>query len=264
MIEITDRPIRDLWRIFRIMAEFTEGFEELASVGAAVSIFGSARTHPNHHYYKLATKTAAEFVKAGFAVITGGGSGIMEAANKGAAKAGGTSIGLNIELPLEQVPNDYQNLSLHFRYFFVRKVMFLKYANGFIAFPGGYGTMDEFFESLVLIQTLKQASFPVILMGSDFWGGLVSWIKEVMLNEYEYISPPDMEVFTVADDPAEAVRIILEFRRKHGPGGLALPPGMRNPAKAPLQQELQTPPSSRRRTVRSTKGRHNPPSRPAL
>ncbi len=241
MIEITDRPIRDLWRIFRIMAEFTEGFEELASVGPAVSVFGSARTHPNHHFYKLAVETSAELVKAGFTVITGGGGGIMEAANKGAAKAGGTSIGLNIELPQEQVPNSYQNLSLHFRYFFVRKVMFLKYANGFIAFPGGYGTMDEFFESLVLIQTLKQANFPVILMVREYWNGLITWIHDVMHKEYQYINPEDLHVFTMADEPAEAVKIIVDFRQQHGPGGIALPPGMKKkqePAKHSAHKAL--------------------------
>ena len=173
MIESSDRPVQDLWRLFRIMAEFTEGFEELASVGPAVSIFGSARTKPEDPYFNLAEQTASEVVKAGFAVITGGGGGIMEAANKGAADAGGQSIGLNIELPMEQTPNPYKNLPLEFRYFFVRKVMFLKYAHGFIVFPGGFGTMDEFFESLVLIQTLKQASFPVILMGTEYWGGLM-------------------------------------------------------------------------------------------
>jgi uncharacterized protein (TIGR00730 family) len=241
MIEITDRPIRDLWRIFRVMAEFTEGFEELASVGPAVSIFGSARTHPNHHFYKLAVETASELVKAGFTIITGGGSGIMEAANKGAARAGGTSIGLNIELPMEQVPNSYQNLSLHFRYFFVRKVMFLKYANGFIAFPGGYGTMDEFFESLVLIQTLKQANFPVILMCRDYWSGLIAWIKDVMLNEYQHISPEDLHVFTMADEPAEAVKIIADFRQQHGPGGMALPPGMKI-KQEPTKRSARKPP----------------------
>jgi len=142
MMELAESPVKDLWRMFRIMAEFTEGFEELASVGPAVSIFGSARTEPEDKYYKLATETASEIVKAGFAVITGGGGGIMEAANKGAIEAKGQSIGLNIELPSEQLPNEYQNLSLSFRYFFCRKVMFLKYAHGFIVFPGGFGTMD--------------------------------------------------------------------------------------------------------------------------
>ncbi len=227
MIESTDNPVKDLWRIFRVMAEFTEGFEELATVGPAVSIFGSARAKPNEPYYKLAEQTAFELAKADFAVITGGGGGIMEAANKGAADAGGQSIGLNIELPMEQVPNDYQNLSLHFRYFFVRKVMFLKYAHGFIVFPGGLGTMDEFFESLVLIQTLKQATFPVILMCSDYWKGLTTWIKTKMLDEHKYISPEDMDVFTMVDNPQTAVKIIKEFKEAKGRVGIDLPPGMK-------------------------------------
>ena len=227
MIDITDSPVRDLWRIFRVMAEFTEGFEELASVGPAVSIFGSARSKPNEPYYKLAEQTASELAKAGFAVITGGGGGIMEAANKGTADAGGQSIGLNIELPMEQIPNDYQNISLSFRYFFVRKVMFLKYAHGFVVFPGGYGTMDEFFESLVLIQTLKQATFPVILMCSDYWAGLVDWLRTKMLGEHEYIAPEDLDVFTMADDPKDAVKIIVDFKEGPGRSGIELPPGMR-------------------------------------
>jgi len=227
MAESIDKPVKDLWRIFRVMAEFTEGFDELATVGPAVSFFGSARAKPDQKYYKLAEKTAAEIAKAGFAVITGGGGGIMEAANRGAAEAGGKSIGLNIELPMEQIPNEYQNLSLHFRYFFCRKVMFLKYAHGFIVFPGGYGTMDEFFESLVLIQTLKQASFPVILMGSSYWDGLVSWMKETMLNEYKHISPEDMDVFTVVDEPEAAAKIIVDFKEAKGRVGIELPPGMK-------------------------------------
>jgi len=227
MIDTIDKPVKDLWRMFRIMAEFTEGFEELASVGPAVSIFGSARTDPSHPYYELAVETAAAVSKAGFVVITGGGGGIMEAANKGAAEAGGKSIGLNIELPMEQTPNEYQNLSLHFRYFFVRKVMFLKYAHGFVVFPGGYGTMDEFFESLVLIQTLKQAHFPVVLMGSKFWEGLITWIKDAMLDQHGYISPEDLDVFTVADDPDAAAKILTDFRKKEGQTGLELPPGMK-------------------------------------
>jgi len=227
MIDTPDKPVKDLWRIFRIMAEFTEGFEELASVGPAVSVFGSARTNPGHVHYQLAEQTARELVQAGFAVITGGGGGIMDAANKGAAEAGGTSIGLNIDLPMEQVPNEYQNLSMHFRYFFVRKMMFLKYAHGFIVLPGGYGTMDEFFESLVLIQTLRQAQFPVILVGHDYWAGLIQWIHQKMLNEYGYISPEDLDVFTVEDDPKAAVKIITDFRDKQGPTGFAMPPGMK-------------------------------------
>jgi uncharacterized protein (TIGR00730 family) len=221
-------PVQDLWRLFRIMAEFTEGFDELASVGPAVSIFGSARVKPDDKYYKLAEKTAKILAKAGFAVITGGGSGIMEAANKGAAEAGGISIGLNIELPVEQKPNDFQNMTLRFRYFFCRKVMFLKYAHGFIAFPGGFGTLDEFSEALVLIQTLKQASFPVVLVGSEYWGGLIEWIKDKMLGEYDYIRPEDMNVFTVVDTPEEAAKIIIDYKQASGRGGLFLPSGMRN------------------------------------
>ena len=221
------------WRIFRIMAEFVEGFDELASVGPAVSIFGSARSEPDDKYYKLACDTAGCLAKAGFAIITGGGGGIMEAANKGAAGAGGTSIGLNIELPLEQVPNEYQNLSLHFRYFFCRKVMFLKYANGFVVMPGGYGTMDEFFESLVLIQTLKQAHFPVVLMGSEFWDGLIDWIRDTMLGRYEYISPEDMDVFSVVDDPDAAAEIIVNFQKSNGRGGLQEPPGIKKTGNQP-------------------------------
>lgn len=228
MMEMLESPVQDLWRIFRIMAEFTEGFEELSSVGPAVSIFGSSRTEPDDKYYKLATETAAELAKAGFAIITGGGGGIMEAANKGAAEAGGQSIGLNIELPIEQVPNDYQNLSLNFRYFFCRKVMFLKYAHGFIVFPGGFGTMDEFFESLVLIQTLRQASFPVILIGSEYWAGLTNWIKKEMLGKHKFITPEDLDVYTIVDDPKAAVRIIVDFKESPKQSGLDMPPGMKN------------------------------------
>ena len=227
MVETGQTPIQDLWRIFRIMAEFTEGFDELASVGPAVSIFGSARTKPESKHYKLAQETASLLVKDGFGVITGGGGGIMEAANKGAYEAGGKSIGLNIELPHEQMPNKYQNTSLSFRYFFCRKVMFLKYAHGFIAFPGGYGTLDEAFEALVLIQTLKQASFPVILMCTDFWAGLIDWMNDKLLKESGYISPKDMRVFTVLDDPKAAVKIITDFRKKSGKVGLHLPGGVR-------------------------------------
>ena len=227
MIDIFDRPVKDLWRIFRIMAEFVEGFDELASVGPAVSFFGSSRVKPNNKYYKLAERTAFEIAKAGFAVITGGGSGIMEAVNKGAAEAGGKSIGLNIELPLEQIPNKYQNFSLHFRYFFCRKVMFLKYAHGFIVFPGGYGTMDEFTEALVLIQTLRQAYFPVILMGSEYWQGLLNWMQQTMLKKYHHISPSELRVFTVLNDPKQAVKVIVDFKESKGRVGIELPSGMR-------------------------------------
>jgi uncharacterized protein (TIGR00730 family) len=226
-MENLSSPVQDLWRIFRVMSEFTEGFEELASVGPAVSIFGSARTKPDSRFYKLAEQTASELARAGFTIITGGGGGIMEAANKGAADVGGRSIGLNIELPIEQIPNVYQNISLHFRYFFVRKVMFLKYAHGFIVFPGGFGTLDEFFESLVLIQTLKEASFPVILMCSDYWQGLYDWIKTRMLDEYHHISPDDMKVFTMVDDVQTAVDIIKEFKEGPCRSGIELPSGVR-------------------------------------
>ena len=227
MVEPVENPVQDLWRIFRIMAEFVDGFQELASIGPAVSIFGSARTKQDHIHYKLAHQTAMLLAEEGFAVITGGGGGIMEAANKGAAQASGKSIGLNIELPAEQMPNEYQNLSLHFRYFFCRKVMFLKYAHGFIVFPGGLGTLDEFIESLVLIQTLKQAFFPVILMCSDYWQGLIDWIQQKMLKEFGYISPEDMDVFTIVDKPETAVKIIVDFKEAQGLAGLHIPEGMK-------------------------------------
>ncbi len=228
MFTTDDKPVKDLWRLFRIMAEFTEGFEALAEVGPAVSIFGSARTPGDDPTFKLAETTGRKFGEAGFAVITGGGGGIMEAANKGADHAGTKSIGLNIDLPMEQTPNPYQNMSLEFRYFFCRKVMFLKYASGFVVFPGGFGTLDELFESLVLIQTLKQAFFPVILMGTDFWSGLIDWVKAQMLQKHEYISPEDLDVFQIIDDPDEAVRIIKEFQDDQGKQtGLAMPDGMR-------------------------------------
>src|SRR5918993_5369662 len=174
-------PTRDSWRIFRIMAEFVEGFEVMAPVGKAVSIFGSARTKPDDPMYKAAEETARRCVKAGFSVITGGGPGIMEAANKGAIEAGGTSVGLNITLPQEQEANRYQNVSLDFHYFYARKVMFTKYADAFICFPGGFGTMDEFFESLTLIQTLKIEPFPVVCVGKAFWTPLIDWMRGTMM-----------------------------------------------------------------------------------
>ena len=207
----------ETWRVFRIMAEFVEGFDELSKVGRAVSIFGSARTKSDSPYYKSAEQTAAALVRAGFAVITGGGPGIMEAANKGAFEAGGRSIGLNIEIPDEQISNPYQNLSLTFRYFFARKMMFTKYAQAFVIFPGGFGTMDEFFESLTLIQTVRMAHFPVILMGDGFWEGLIEWIKDKMLKEQNNISTDDMQIFSVVDNPEEVVRIILESEDKYWP-----------------------------------------------
>ncbi len=226
----------ETWRVFRIMAEFVEGFEELSTIGPAVSFFGSARAKPHDKYYKLAEQTAAIIAKAGFAVITGGGRGIMEAANKGAAGVGGKSIGLNIELPHEQLPNSYQNFSLHFRYFFCRRVMFLKYAHGFMVFPGGYGTMDEFTEAIMLIQTLRQASFPVVLMGSDYWDGLIKWMRQKMLQEYHHISPEDLDVFTVCDDPQKAADVIIDFHRSGGKSGLQEPTGLKK-YKNPFKNE---------------------------
>ncbi|MCD4830541.1 MAG: TIGR00730 family Rossman fold protein [Anaerohalosphaeraceae bacterium] len=220
-------PTEETWRIFRIMAEFVEGFEELSTIGPAVSMFGSARTKPEDPYYNLAERTAALFAETNFGVITGGGGGIMEAANKGAAQAGGKSIGLNIELPFEQKPNEFQNLSLHFKYFFCRKVMFLKYASGFVVFPGGFGTMDEFFESLVLIQTFRQAQFPVVLMGNEFWAGGVEWIKDIILKKHAYISPEDMNVFAVVDEPEQAVKIITDFYKSDAKGGIVEPVGIK-------------------------------------
>jgi uncharacterized protein (TIGR00730 family) len=220
-------PTEETWRIFRIMAEFVEGFEELATIDPAVSIYGSARAKPEDKYYKLAEKTAGILAKAGFAIITGGGGGIMEAANKAAAQAGGKSIGLNIEMALEQVPNTYQNLSLHFRYFFCRKVMFLKYAKGFIAFPGGYGTLDEFSEAIMLIQTLKQAYFPVILMGRDYWSGLVEWMETQMLHKNKYMDPDDLKVFSIYDDPQKAADVIIDFYKSGGKSGVWEPTGLK-------------------------------------
>ncbi len=204
------RLSKDTWRMFRILSEFVEGFEKLNKIGPAVSVFGSARTNPNDAYYKSAVDCGKQLVKAGFSVITGGGPGIMEAANKGAHKAGGKSIGLNISLPMEQQANPYlsDDYSLDFRYFFVRKVMFVKYACGFIIFPGGYGTMDEFFESMTLIQTLKIDPFPVVCIGHDYWDGLVGWLKKTMLSKYACISPQDLDLFSVTDSVAEAVQIM--------------------------------------------------------
>jgi uncharacterized protein (TIGR00730 family) len=227
MTDYSRLPAEEPWRIFRIMAEFVEGFEELSSVGPAVSIFGSARTKPDKIWYKKAEETGSLLAKAGFGVITGGGAGVMEAANKGAALAGGISVGLNIDLPEEHKPNKFQNLSLSFRYFFCRKVMFVKYAHGFIFFPGGYGTFDELFESLVLIQTFKQVQFPVVLIGSDYWHGMIDWMKSKMLTETGNISPEDLEIFAVVDDPAEAVQIITDFSRSDRQRGLAEPPGLK-------------------------------------
>ncbi|MHC5022441.1 MAG: LOG family protein [Planctomycetota bacterium] len=205
-----DALVYESWRVFRIMSEFVEAMETMARVGPGVSVFGSARTKPGDRYYQVAVDCAAKLVKKDFAVITGGGPGIMEAANKGASEAGGTSVGLNITLPMEQEPNAYQNVELDFRYFFIRKVMFVKYAHGFVIFPGGFGTMDEFFESLTLIQTLKITPFPVVLIGTDFWAGLMDWMRETMCEQFQTISPSDFDLFHLTDDPDEAVQIVHE------------------------------------------------------
>ncbi|TVQ55171.1 MAG: TIGR00730 family Rossman fold protein [Phycisphaerales bacterium] len=198
------------WRVFRIMSEFVDAIDTMTRIEPAVSVFGSARTPPEDRYYQLAVDCGRKLVKKDFAVITGGGPGIMEAANKGAIEADGTSVGLNISLPMEQMPNPYQNVELDFRYFFIRKVMFVKYARGFIIFPGGFGTMDEFFESLTLIQTLKIVPFPVVLVGSDFWSGLLDWMRKVMDEKFHTISPTDFDLFHLTDDVDEAVNIVYE------------------------------------------------------
>jgi len=203
----------DTWRVFRIMAEFIEGFEILSRVGKAVSIFGSSRVKPDDRYYKMAEELAEILVKEGYAIISGGGPGIMEAANKGAFKAGGESIGLNIEIPREQKPNKFVKTLLNFRYFFCRKVMFVKYASAYVVFPGGYGTMDEFFEALTLIQTKRIKSFPVILVGGEYWRELVGWINGDLVKR-RYISQKDTNLFHVADTSQEVVKVIKDFYKR--------------------------------------------------
>lgn len=211
-----DFTAEDPWRIFRIMAEFVEGFEELSRIGPAITFFGSARANPNDKYYKLAEKTAELIAKNGYAIITGAGSGIMEAANKGAKKAGAPSIGLNIQVPIVQRPNKFITKLLEFRYFFCRKVMFVKYAKATVIFPGGYGTMDEFFESVTLIQTQRIEPFPVILVGSEYWNGLLKWTKQAMLAE-DRISKEDLAIFHIIDTPEEVLSIINKFYSKKKP-----------------------------------------------
>ncbi len=208
--------IQDLWRVFRVMSEFVEGFETMSSVGPCVSIFGSARTQPDSPYYAMAEGVAKALVHEGYGVITGAGPGIMEAASKGAHEAGGVSVGLNIVLPHEQYSNDYitPDKLVTFDFFFVRKVMFVKYAQGFVVLPGGFGTLDELFESLTLIQTKKSSRFPVILMGTSYWSGLISWIEEQLL-ETGRISEGDQHLFMVTDDINEAVACIRKFHEGH-------------------------------------------------
>lgn len=203
----------DSWRMFRIMSEFVEGFDGMSAIDIpAVTIYGSARTPQGHEQYLLAEKIAAGLVKEGFGIITGGGPGIMEAGNKGAFNNGGISVGLNINLPHEQNLNPYVNFSLNFKYFFVRKVMLMKYSSGFVCMPGGFGSMDELFESLTLIQTERVKPFPIVLVGSQFWGGLVQWIEDKMISSGT-ISPEDISLFTVLDDPEE---IVAHIKNNYG------------------------------------------------
>jgi uncharacterized protein (TIGR00730 family) len=204
---IDDFKIGEAWRLFRIMGEFVEGIETLHDIGPCVTIFGSARVQPDDPIYKKTEALAALFVKNNFSVITGGGGGVMEAANKGAAEAGGTSIGLNIILPFEQKPNPFANVRLDFKYFFIRKVMFIKYAAAYIIMPGGFGTMDELFEAVTLIQTKRIRPFPLILVGSDYWTGLVDWIRDNLLVE-KRISPEDLEILQIMDELDEIVKAV--------------------------------------------------------
>lgn len=208
---------RDSWEIFKIMGEFVEGFETMSRIGPCVSIFGSARTKPENKYYKIAEEVAFLLTQQKFGVITGGGPGIMEAGNKGAQRGGGKSVGLNIVLPFEQEANPYidNDKIINFDYFFVRKVMFIKYAQGFIVLPGGYGTLDEMFEALTLIQTEKSGKFPVILIGRDFWSGLIDWIKNTLLEEEHNISPEDLDLIKIVDSAEEAVNHISDYYKNH-------------------------------------------------
>jgi len=204
---VDDLTLGEPWRLFKIMGEFVEGVDALHDLGPAVSIFGSARIKPNDAVYKKTEKLAELFVKNGFSVITGGGGGVMEAANKGAADAGGKSVGLNIILPFEQKPNSFSNVKLDFKYFFIRKVMFIKYASAYIILPGGFGTLDELFEAVTLVQTRRIKSFPLILVGSEYWAGLIEWIKDKLLGE-KRISPEDLEILQIMDDPEEIVKTV--------------------------------------------------------
>jgi uncharacterized protein (TIGR00730 family) len=243
----TDFTQSDPWRVFRIMGEFVEGFDALAKVGPAVTLFGSARVPPGHPQYEAARETARLLGEAGFGIITGGGPGIMQAANQGAREAGALSVGCNIELPFEQALNPYVDIAINFRYFFVRKTMFVKYAEGFIIFPGGFGTLDELFEALTLIQTGKVRNFPVVLFGKEYWQGLIDWIHTTLLDEGK-ISPSDLQRLLITDSPAEATQIMLDCYREHcaapaehsvapssalRPGELAKPPA--SPAKHDAQ-----------------------------
>ncbi len=209
--------VTDSWQIFKIMAEFVDGFEKLAKIGPCVSIFGSARTKNENKYYQIAVETGRLLTERGYGVITGGGPGIMEAGNKGAYEAGGKSVGLNIELPFEQFHNRYidRDKILEFDYFFIRKVMFMKYSQGYIVLPGGFGTLDELFEAMTLIQTGKIARFPIVLVGVDYWGGLIDWIKGTMLEKEKNIHPEDLNLFRLVDTAEEAAEHIFRFYDKY-------------------------------------------------
>lgn len=219
-LESKDWPeikISDSWTVFRILSEFVEGFQTLSRIGPCVSIFGSARTKADHQYYAMAEETAFLLTQHGFGVITGGGPGIMEAGNKGAKRGNGKSVGLNIDLPFEQFHNPYidHDKIINFDYFFVRKVMFVKYAQGFIVLPGGFGTLDELFEALTLIQTDKIARFPIVLVGTTYWQGLIDWLKTTMLEQERNINPEDLNLFKLVDTPADAVQYIVDFYGKY-------------------------------------------------
>lgn len=210
----------DIWRVFRVMSEFVEGFQTLSKLGPCVTIFGSARTKPGSRYYELTSAVAKEFVRNGYGIISGGGPGIMEAANKGAKEAGGASVGINIDLPFEQSANPHidKDKLITFRHFYVRKVMFAKYAQAFVVMPGGFGTLDELFESVTLVQTKKVTPFPIILMGKEYWGGMLEWVKSTMLAEGT-ISKKDLSLFSLTDDPNEPAQIVVDFYKsvEHAP-----------------------------------------------
>ena len=212
-----DIKINDSWAIFKIMSEFVEGYERMAKIGPCISVFGSARTKPDNKYYQMGVEISELLAEAGYGVITGGGPGIMEAGNKGAQKGGGKSVGLNIDLPFEQNHNPFidPEHNLEFDYFFVRKVIFVKYSQAFVVLPGGFGTLDEFFEALTLIQTKKIAKRPVVLVGKSYWTGLMLWVEEVMLNEEHNISPLDLDLVKIVDTADEAAQIIEDFYRSH-------------------------------------------------
>ncbi|MGV3632427.1 MAG: TIGR00730 family Rossman fold protein [Bacteroidota bacterium] len=213
----TEIKTNDSWAIFKIMSEFVEGYERMAKIGPCISVFGSARTKPDNKYYQMAIDVSEKLAKAGYGVITGGGPGVMEAGNKGAQQGGGKSVGLNIDLPFEQNHNPYidQEHNLEFDYFFVRKVIFVKYSQGFVVLPGGFGTMDEMFEALTLIQTKKINKRPVVLIGREYWAGLFEWVEKVMLNMENNISAADLNLYRIVDTADEAVQYIEDFYKNH-------------------------------------------------